>query len=90
MTILILALYDGRCQMRSRQQLHSADDRTINDPESIVETQSFGAAASLPGNDPTVDCYNRRSRILTNAYRAEWWVAIAVLLLIVGMGFVAI
>jgi hypothetical protein len=61
-----------------------------NDPESFVETQSLGTTVALPGNDPAIDCYNRRSRILTDAYRAEWWVAIAVLLLIVGMGVVAI
>ena len=76
--------------MRSSQQQHAAGIRTSNDPESFVETQSLDTTVALPGNDPTIDCYNRRSRILTDAYRAEWWVAIAVLLLIVGMGVVAI
>ena len=76
--------------MRPSQQQYAAGSRTSNDRESFVETQSLGTTATLPGNDPTIDCYNRRSRILTDAYRAEWWVAIAVLLLIVGMGFVAI
>jgi len=76
--------------MRSSQQQHAAGIRKSNDPESFVETQSFGSTVTLPGNDPTIDCYNRRSRILTDAYRAEWWAAIAVLLLIVGMGVIAI
>ena len=76
--------------MRTRQQQHAAGDQLVNDPESFVETQGLTSTASLHSNDPTIDCYNRRSRILTDAYRAEWWVAIAVLLLIVGMGFVAI
>lgn len=41
-------------------------------------------------DDPTVDCYDRRSRILMEAEKSEWWIAAAVLLLIVGMGFVAL
>ena len=53
-------------------------------PEKSVSADPFGA------DDPTVDCYNRRSRILMQAAASEWWIAIAVLLLIVGMGFVAI
>lgn len=40
-------------------------------------------------HDLTVDCYKRRNRILADAHRAEWWMVIAVLLLIAGMGFVA-
>jgi len=76
--------------MRSRQRQYATDDQTIHEPEAMVETQSLGTTASLPSNDPTIDCYNRRSRILTDAYRAEWWAAIAVLLLILGMGIVAI
>jgi hypothetical protein len=50
----------------------------------------LGDTATFGANDPTVDCYNRRARILTDADKAEWWVAIAVLLLIIGVGFVAI
>jgi hypothetical protein len=76
--------------MRSSQQQHAAGNRTSNDPESFVGTQSLDTTVTLPGTDPTIGCYNRRSRTLTDAYRAEWWLAIAVLLLIVGMGVVAI
>jgi hypothetical protein len=50
----------------------------------------LGDTATFGANDPTVDCYNRRSRILIDADKAEWWIAIAVLVLIIGMGFVAI
>ena len=53
-------------------------------PEEAVNAEPFGA------DDPTVDCYKRRSRILRQAERSEWWIAVAVLLMIVGMGFVAI
>jgi hypothetical protein len=52
--------------------------------DKLLDTSTFDA------NDPTVACYNRRSRILMDANKAEWWVAIAVLLLIAGIGFVAL
>lgn len=52
--------------------------------ESPPNPRAFGA------DDPTVDCYDRRSRILMEAEKSEWWIAAAVLLLIVGMGFVAL
>jgi len=60
---------------------HGVESAALTD---LGDTATFGA------NDPTVDCYNRRARIRTDADKAEWWVAIAVLLLIVGVGFVAI
>jgi len=59
-----------------------------NDGVESAALADLGDTATFGANDPTVDCYNRRARILNDADKAEWWVAIAVLLLIVGGGFV--
>ncbi len=56
--------------------------------KSIVDSPIPGPE-SMTHNDLTVDCYKRRNRILADAHRAEWWMVIAVLLLIAGMGFAA-
>lgn len=71
------------------QHQEAASSHTHDDAQS-ASLSEFGDTATFGSNDPTVDCYNRRSQILTDANKAEWWVAIAVLLLIIGMGFVAI
>jgi len=63
--------------MSYSQSERSIVDPPIPDPESMTH------------HDLTVDCYKRRNRILADAHRAEWWMVIAVLLLIAGMGFVA-
>lgn len=36
----------------------------------------------------TVECYRRRDKILAGTYHAEWWMAIAVLLITAGIAFV--
>lgn len=47
-----------------------------------------GAAAdSQEFNDPTLDCYRRRNRILSNTHRTEWWMALAVVLLMASVGY---
>ena len=53
-------------------------------------TSTLTDTATYSANDPTVGIYNRRGKILSDTNKAEWWIAIAVLLLVVGMGFVAI
>jgi hypothetical protein len=73
----------------AQQHKVTAHQATINSDctameDTMADTTAFGA------NNPTVACYNRRSRILTDAGKAEWWIAITVLLLIVGIGFVVI
>ena len=52
--------------------------------DTLTDTSAFAA------NDPTVGIYNRRGKILSDTNKSEWWIAIAVLLLVIGMGFVAI
>lgn len=71
-------------------QQHKQAGRQSREGAETASLADLGDTATFGDNDPTVDCYNRRSRILTDADRAEWWIAIAVLLLIIGMGFVAI
>jgi hypothetical protein len=65
-------------------------DESLAGPEPAALIAKFLDSSSFNVDDPTVDCYSRRSRILTETNKAEWWVAIAVLLMIAGMGFVAI
>lgn len=76
--------------MRHAQQQAYIDCQSVTDSESTQISQQLGESSSFDINDLTIDCYNRRSRILADAFQAEWWVAIAVLLMIVGMGFVAL
>ena len=75
--------------MRYRQQRKSVVDRSITDPDSVGENQCLSDSNFLNYHDPTVDCYKRRDRILADAHRAEWWMVVAVLLMIAAMGFVA-
>jgi len=41
-------------------------------------------------DNSTVDCYRRRNQILSDTHRTEWWMAIAVLLLIASVGLVVL
>lgn len=38
----------------------------------------------------TIECYRRRHQILSGTYRAEWWMAIAVILVTAGIAFVVL
>ena len=55
-------------------------------------TDSHSTAADLTEtgvfDDVTVDCYRRRQRLLSETYRTEWWMAIAVLVVIASIGLV--
>ncbi len=59
------------------------------DADSGVDYQDLSDTDSVNHADLTVDCYKRRDRILADAHRAEWWMVVAVLLMIAAMGFVA-
>ncbi len=76
--------------MRYRQQRTPVIDESITDLHSVGENQGLADTGSFGHNDPTIDCYKRRARILANAHRAEWWMAAAVLILIASIGFIAL
>ena len=75
--------------MRHRQQKQFGVDRSVMDADSGVDYQDLSDTDSVNYPDLTVDCYKRRDRILADAHRAEWWMVVAVLLMIAAMGFVA-
>jgi hypothetical protein len=61
---------------------------------SIGKTKSEDGQRAEPDSvgydEATVDCYRRRNEILSSTRRTEWWMAIAVLLIIVSVGFVVL
>ena len=65
---------------------------SISHPINDVEEASGASEHTRSGvfDDSTVDCYRRRNQIVSEAHRTEWWMAIAVLLLIAGVGFVVL
>lgn len=46
-----------------------------------------GNTDSQEFDDSTLDCYRRRDRILSNTHRTEWWMALAVVLLMASVGY---
>lgn len=74
--------------MSYRQQKNSGVDRPLRDPDSAADYQFLSDTDSFNHPDLTVDCYKRRDRMIADAHRAEWWMVVAVLLMIAAMGFV--
>ena len=56
------------------------------DEQSLSETQSD----STTYDNSTVHCYQRRNQILSQTHHTEWWMAIAVMLIIASVGFVVL
>jgi hypothetical protein len=58
--------------------------------EERTSSQSQADSDSRSNDEFTVDCYRRRNKILSKTHRTEWWMAVAVLLLIASMGITAL
>jgi hypothetical protein len=65
-------------------------DRLNLRSDSATESRQRDSDTSSAGlsdfDDSTVDYYRRRNQILANTHRTEWWMAIAVLLIITSVG----
>jgi hypothetical protein len=57
-----------------------------------IDEQTHSEQGSDTGtfDKSTVDAYRRRNQILSDTHRTEWWMAIAVLLIIASVGFVVL
>ena len=58
-------------------------DRTMG--HSAAETADEGKFDTV-----TIECYRRRDQVLSGTLRAEWWMAIAVILITAGIAFVVL
>ena len=76
--------------MSFSQPFDHLDEQSASQSESVSGHTDFGKSNSASYDDSTVDCYRRRNWILSNTHRIEWWMAIAVLLLIASVAFVVL
>jgi hypothetical protein len=76
--------------MSFSQPFDQLDEQSGRRPESASGYAETGDANSANYDDSTVDCYRRRNRILSDTHRTEWWMAIAVLLLMASVAFVVL
>ena len=61
---------------------------SFTDTHSRTLSQEAGDAFAGGYDQPTVDCYRRRSKILSSTQRTEWWMAVAVMLVVAFVGIV--
>lgn len=66
----------------------------MTDCESVDARDTHAVDSSIEDSDnssfdtATVECYRRRSQLLSGTHAAEWWMAVGVLLIIAGVGLV--
>lgn len=76
--------------MSHREQHDTAAEQAVTAGDGIPADQEFTDTGTFGQLAPTIDSYSRRGRILADARKTEWWLAIAAMLIIAGMGFVAL
>ena len=64
-----------------------SDNESIESSEADAVDPDSTDSESSRFDTVTVECYRRRDPILSGTYHAEWWMAIAVLLITAGFAF---